>query len=100
MDYIVKGRFIARTEHDITKEVKLPANEELVKSLLSPRESPYLATIEVYGVQHEVKITQIDTEASYPTEKFAIRGYTQNADTKKDGMPVYINNYNWFYIAR
>ncbi len=99
MNYIVKGRFIAKTEHDVTTEVVLPTNDELAQSLLSPKDRPYLVTIECYGVKHQAKITEIGTD-TVTEDEIVLRGYIQNEETKKWGSYLYKNNYNWFYLSK
>lgn len=91
MKYLLKG-CISREAHEITSDVRLPTDQELVKSLISPAATPYLVQVVMRGETHKVKIAKMEKDPA-TKERLVLYGYVQQGN-----VPVYKNNHNWFGV--
>lgn len=79
------------------KEIIFPSEEEMAKSLLSPKEKPYLVTFTFNTASgprsFDVKITKMGRESAFPGNALQLYGFVKDQEEMH-----YTCNSNWFEL--
>ncbi|MBP6912238.1 MAG: hypothetical protein KBB88_03515 [Candidatus Pacebacteria bacterium] len=80
-----------------SEEINLPSEEEMAKSLISPKENPYLVRFTFDTAQgkknFDVKITKMGRETAFPSNALQLYGFVKNREEMH-----YTHNSNWFEL--
>lgn len=96
MKFTTRGIFGGMATWD-SKEISFPTEEEMAKSLISPKENPiyvqFTFSTRMGLKSFTVKITKMGRESAFPGNALQLYGFVNDGEEMH-----YTHNYNWFEL--